>query len=58
LPANVQLDGELVACGAAGRPDFQRFGARMLHGDQSVPLTYAVFDMPAVEGSRQPGSRT
>jgi hypothetical protein len=33
LPADVQLDGELVAYDADGRPDFHRLSARMLHGD-------------------------
>jgi bifunctional non-homologous end joining protein LigD len=32
LPANVQLDGELVALDQDGRPDFHRLSSRMLHG--------------------------
>jgi bifunctional non-homologous end joining protein LigD len=32
VPADVQLDGELVALDADGRPDFHRLGDRMLHG--------------------------
>ena len=50
LPANVQLDGELVALDRAGLPDFHRLSARMLHGDTSVSVTYFVFDVLAVEG--------
>jgi bifunctional non-homologous end joining protein LigD len=50
LPPALQLDGELVACGPDGRPDFHRLSARMLHGDSSVALTYYVFDVLAVEG--------
>jgi bifunctional non-homologous end joining protein LigD len=59
LPADVQLDGELVAYDDAGRPDFHRLGARMLHGKTDVPVTYMVFDVLAVEGlatTRQPYS--
>jgi bifunctional non-homologous end joining protein LigD len=50
LPPDVQLDGELVAYDRDGRPDFHRLTARMLHGDRSVVVTYAVFDVLAVKG--------
>lgn len=50
LPADAQLDGELVAYDADGRPDFHRLSARMLHGDTSIAVTYVVFDVLAVEG--------
>jgi bifunctional non-homologous end joining protein LigD len=50
LPADVQLDGELVAYDADGRPDFHRLSARMLHGVTSIAVTYVVFDVLAVEG--------
>ena len=50
FPADVQLDGELVALDERGHPDFHRLGRRMLHGDTSVPITYMVFDVLAVEG--------
>src|SRR4051812_40877415 len=50
LPEHVQLDGELVASDAAGHPDFHRLTARVLHGDTSIPLTFMVFDLLAVEG--------
>jgi bifunctional non-homologous end joining protein LigD len=50
LPADVQLDDELVAYDDTGRPDFHRLSARMLHGKSDVPVTYMVFDVLAVEG--------
>src|SRR5262245_17642886 len=40
LPHDLQLDGELVAYGADGRPDFHRLSARMLHGNASIPVTF------------------
>jgi hypothetical protein len=46
----VQLDGELVALDADGRPDFHRLGARMLHGRPGIAVTQFVFDVLAVEG--------
>jgi bifunctional non-homologous end joining protein LigD len=33
LPTDVQLDGELIAWGDDGNPDFHRLGRGMLHGD-------------------------
>jgi bifunctional non-homologous end joining protein LigD len=60
LARDVQLDGELVAYGHDGRPDFHRLSARMLHGDASIPVTYWVFDLLAVDGldmTSQPYSR-
>jgi bifunctional non-homologous end joining protein LigD len=50
LPADVQLDGELVAWDANGHPDWHLLGRRMLHGDLSIPVTLMVFDVLAVEG--------
>src|SRR5215207_9819890 len=50
LPTKVQLDGELVAYGSDGLPDFHRLSARMLHGDCSVPVTHIVFGVLGVEG--------
>src|SRR6266540_949074 len=50
LPANLQLDGEIVALNAEGQPDFHRLGTRMLHGQGGVQVTYFVFDVLAVEG--------
>src|SRR5687768_4164910 len=50
LPANVQLDAEIVALDESGRPDFHRLSSRMLHGRPAIPLTLFVFDVLAVEG--------
>src|SRR4051794_39513736 len=50
LPADVQVDGELVALNTDGRPDFHRLGARMLHGRPGIAVTLFVFDVLAVEG--------
>jgi bifunctional non-homologous end joining protein LigD len=58
LPPDLQLDGELVAYGADGRPDFHRLSARMLHGAASIPVTYFVFDVLAVEGLSTTNLRT
>jgi len=50
LPRDVQLDGELIAWGDDGTPDSHRLGRRMLHGDASIPVTYMVFDVLALDG--------
>src|SRR3954462_10864424 len=50
LPESVQLDGELVALGEDGRPDFHRLSSRVLHGRRGIALTLFVFDVLAVEG--------
>src|SRR4051812_7195010 len=50
LPADVQLDGELVALDGDGRPDFHRLSARMLHGRAGIAVTLFVFDVLAAEG--------
>jgi bifunctional non-homologous end joining protein LigD len=50
LPADVQLEGELVAYRPDGRSDFDRLGAGMLHGEQAIPITYVVVDVLAAEG--------
>jgi bifunctional non-homologous end joining protein LigD len=50
LPADVQLDGEIVALNADGAPDFHLLGSRMLHGREGISVTYFVFDVLAVEG--------
>jgi ATP-dependent DNA ligase len=46
----VQLDGELVALDADGRPDFHRLAGRMLHGRGGIAVTLFLFDVLAVEG--------
>jgi bifunctional non-homologous end joining protein LigD len=50
LRPDVQLDGELIAWNDDGLPDFHRLGRRMLHGDQSIPVTYMAFDVLALDG--------
>ena len=50
LPANVQLDGEIVAYDDTGRPDFHRLSERMLHRRKGISVTYLVFDVLAFEG--------
>lgn len=54
LPADVQLDGELVALNREGVPDFHRLGQRMLQGAEGIALTYLVFDVLAAKDSRLP----
>ena len=59
LPADLQLDGELVALDESGRPDFHLLSLRMLRDRPDVALTLFVFDVLAVEGlstMRQPYS--
>jgi bifunctional non-homologous end joining protein LigD len=50
LPANLQLDGELVAFDDDGNQDFHRLGQRMLHGHEGIPVTYVAFDVLAFDG--------
>ena len=50
LPADVQLDGELVALEPDGRPDFHRLADRMLHRRPGITVDLFVFDVLAVEG--------
>jgi hypothetical protein len=58
LPADVQLDGDLVAFNGGGEPDFHLLGDRTLHRHHGVPVTYMVFDVPAFEGEPTTGERT
>jgi bifunctional non-homologous end joining protein LigD len=46
----VIVDGELIAYGADGRPDFPRLSERMLHGGDGIPVRLVVFDVLAVAG--------
>jgi bifunctional non-homologous end joining protein LigD len=50
LPADVQLDGELVAFDESGRPDFHRLGDRMLLRRSNAAVTYMIFDLLARDG--------
>ena len=45
-----RLDGELVAWDNTGPPDWHRVGARVLHGDTSIPVSFITFDVLACEG--------
>ena len=42
LPVRGVFDGELVAWGDDGRPDFDLVCRRLLHGDEKIPLAYLV----------------
>jgi bifunctional non-homologous end joining protein LigD len=50
LPAGLVLDGEIVAVNEAGVPHWPLVGQRVLHGDDSIAITYAVFDVLRVDG--------
>src|SRR4051812_3512333 len=52
LPADVQLDGELIGWSNDGLPDFHRLSRRMLHADDSIPVTLMLFDVLALNGDR------
>jgi hypothetical protein len=49
LPADAQLDGEVIAWGDDNTPDFHRLSRRMRHGDVSIPVTYMAFDVLALD---------
>src|SRR5437764_203695 len=50
LPADVQVDGEIVSWDQTGRPDFHLLSRRMLHKVDGIAITFFVFDVLAVEG--------
>jgi bifunctional non-homologous end joining protein LigD len=50
MPEGLQLDGEIVAIGDDGQPDFHLLSSRMLHGAKHVPVLYFAFDVLACEG--------
>jgi len=52
LPVGGEFDGELVAFGDDGRPDFELVCQRLLHGDEKIPLAYLIFDMLSLRGRR------
>jgi ATP-dependent DNA ligase len=57
LPVKAVLDGELVAFGSDGKPDFERVCERMLHRHAEIPLTFIAFDLLRLDGrdlTRQP----
>src|SRR5262245_35701393 len=50
LPVRVTLDGELVAFGPDGSPDFPLLCERMLMRRSGIPVTYMTFDLLGLEG--------
>ena len=50
MPLGLVLDGELVAWGDGGIPDFDRLCGRLLHHDGDVAVTFMVFDLLRVDG--------
>lgn len=50
LPLFATLDGELVAFGEDGRPDFPTLCERMLARQRGIPITYVVFDVLTLNG--------
>jgi ATP-dependent DNA ligase len=45
MPAGLVLDGELVALGPDGWPDFPSVCDRLLNHDTGIPITYCIFDV-------------
>ncbi len=50
MPSRLLLDGEFVAWGEGGLPDFNRLCARLLHGVSEVAVTFLAFDVLRVDG--------
>jgi hypothetical protein len=50
LPVRAVLDGELVAFGEDGRPDFPLLCECVLHRHAEIPLAFVAFDVLSVEG--------
>jgi bifunctional non-homologous end joining protein LigD len=50
LPVQAVIDGELVAFGDDGKPDFERLCERMLYRHAEIPLTFLAFDLLRIEG--------
>jgi ATP-dependent DNA ligase len=50
LPPRLLLDGELIAFGEDGKPDFPRLCRRMLHGQRGISVMCVVFDLLADHG--------
>jgi bifunctional non-homologous end joining protein LigD len=50
LPVAATLDGELVAFGEDGQPDFPLLSERMLMRRSGIAVTYMVFDLLSVDG--------
>jgi len=58
LPVEAVLDGELVALDEGGKPDFSQLCECVLLRQASTPLTFMVFDVLSLEGSRWSRSLT
>jgi len=52
LPVDAVLDGELVAPGDDGWPDFPRLCRRMLQGDRQIQTVFVAFDLLELDGQR------
>jgi bifunctional non-homologous end joining protein LigD len=50
VPVRAVLDGELVAFGEDGKPDFERVCECMLQRHGEIPLTFLAFDVLSVDG--------
>ena len=50
MPRGLLLDGEVVAWGDGGLPDFDRLCARLLHREGDVAVTFMVFDLLRIDG--------
>lgn len=50
LPAGTTLDGELIATGDDGKPDFELVMQRFMSTKSSIPISYVVFDILKHEG--------
>src|SRR4051794_32766256 len=50
LPADVQLDGEIVAVNEDGYPDFHQLSARVLHKARGISVRYYACDVLACDG--------
>src|SRR4051794_31357993 len=50
LPVDAVVDGELIALGDDGLPDFPLVCERLLNSKTTIPLAYVVFDLLELEG--------
>jgi bifunctional non-homologous end joining protein LigD len=51
LPVEAVLDGELVALGDDGWPDFPLLCERLLNGSSDIAIVYVIFDVLELDGS-------
>ena len=50
IPRGLVLDGELVAFNETGAPHWPLLCERVLHANQSIPVTFVAFDVLRVDG--------